>query len=350
MESNTFEKFVDRFGAKLIDDDLRKKLMVISKGEALHPFIESGLFYCHRDLNIIVDKYLDGKKFYLYTGRGPSSERMHLGHLIPFQMTAYLQRLFDVQVVIQITNDEKFLTRDITLEEADRYAASNIEDIKKCGFIPEKTFIFTDTEYIGSLYRNILKLERKINLNQIMHVFGKTVDNNIGDVRFPITQMAPCFSDSFPHLFSDPNMYCLVVAAIDQDPYFRLIRDVAAKLKHRRPALIYSKYLPSLMGPDNEKMSSSVGGTAIFLGDTPNQVKKKIGKAFSGGQVGVEKQRELGANIDVDVAYQYLNIFHPDRKFVEEVGEKYSSGKLLTGEVKGYAAELVNSILGSFRE
>jgi tryptophanyl-tRNA synthetase len=25
--------------------------------------------------------------FYLYTGRGPSSEAMHLGHLVPFIMT-----------------------------------------------------------------------------------------------------------------------------------------------------------------------------------------------------------------------------------------------------------------------
>ena len=29
------------------------------------------------------------KPFYLYTGRGPSSEAMHLGHLIPFIFTKY---------------------------------------------------------------------------------------------------------------------------------------------------------------------------------------------------------------------------------------------------------------------
>lgn len=41
-----------------------------------------------RDLNTILDRYEQGKPFYLYTGRGPSSDSMHLGHLIPFMFTA----------------------------------------------------------------------------------------------------------------------------------------------------------------------------------------------------------------------------------------------------------------------
>lgn len=34
-----------------------------------------------------MDQYEKGEKFYLYTGRGPSSEALHLGHLIPFMFT-----------------------------------------------------------------------------------------------------------------------------------------------------------------------------------------------------------------------------------------------------------------------
>ena len=40
-----------------------------------------------RDLKLILDAVESKKKFYLYTGRGPSSEAMHLGHLIPFIRT-----------------------------------------------------------------------------------------------------------------------------------------------------------------------------------------------------------------------------------------------------------------------
>ncbi|GER39632.1 nucleotidylyl transferase superfamily protein [Striga asiatica] len=35
----------------------------------------------------VLDAYERGEKFYLYTGRGPSSEALHLGHLVPFMFT-----------------------------------------------------------------------------------------------------------------------------------------------------------------------------------------------------------------------------------------------------------------------
>ena len=40
-----------------------------------------------RDVHTILDSYEQKKPFFLYTGRGPSSEAMHLGHLIPFLFT-----------------------------------------------------------------------------------------------------------------------------------------------------------------------------------------------------------------------------------------------------------------------
>lgn len=43
-----------------------------------------------RDFNTILDRYEQNKPFYLYTGRGPSSDSMHMGHLIPFMFTAYV--------------------------------------------------------------------------------------------------------------------------------------------------------------------------------------------------------------------------------------------------------------------
>ena len=40
------------------------------------------------DFGLILDRYEKGQPFYLYTGRGPSSDSMHMGHLIPFMFTA----------------------------------------------------------------------------------------------------------------------------------------------------------------------------------------------------------------------------------------------------------------------
>ena len=41
--------------------------------------------------------------------QGPSSEALHLGHLVPFMFTKWLQDAFKVPLVIQLTDDEKFL-------------------------------------------------------------------------------------------------------------------------------------------------------------------------------------------------------------------------------------------------
>lgn len=94
----------------------------------------------------------------------------------------------------------------------------------------------------------------------------------------------PAFSNTFPHIFGDDDKVpCLIPAAIDQDPYFRMTRDVAQKLNYFKPTSIYSSFFPALLGL-KAKMSSSNESSAILLTDTAAQVKKKINsKAMSGG-------------------------------------------------------------------
>ena len=120
-------------------------------------------------------------------------------------------------------------------------------------------------------------------------------------------QAVPAFSNSFPHIFGNRKAVpCLIPAAIDQDPYFRMTRDVAQKLKYAKPASIYSTFFPALQGKKS-KMSSSDPTTSILVTDSANDIKKKINKyAFSGGQPTLEEQKEKGANLDIDVPYQYL--------------------------------------------
>ena len=61
-----------------------------------------------------------------------------------------MQDVFDVPLVIQLTDDEKFLWKEhLSLEEANRLAYENVKDIIACGFDKEKTFIFSDMDYIG---------------------------------------------------------------------------------------------------------------------------------------------------------------------------------------------------------
>jgi tryptophanyl-tRNA synthetase len=82
-------------------------------------------------------------------------------------------------------------------------------------------------------------------------------------------------------------------------------------------------------------MSGSAGNSAVFVTDTPKQIKDKINKhAFSGGQETLELQRKLGANLAVDVAYEWLGFFLESDDRMAEITRDYGSGAMLTGEVK----------------
>ena len=89
---------------------------------------------------------------------------MHLGHMIPFIINKHLQDFFNVPLVIQITNDEKFFWKDsiTSLEQSTKMARENIKDIIALGFDITKTFIFIDTEYIHYLYPNVCQVQEKV--------------------------------------------------------------------------------------------------------------------------------------------------------------------------------------------
>ena len=72
------------------------------------------------------------------------------------------------------------------------------------------------------------------------------------------------------------------------------------------------------------------------------EIKKKVNKyAFSGGQQTEEEHRKLGGNCDTDISYQWLTFFEHDDAKLARIKEEYSSGRMLSGEIKG---ELIKCI------
>ena len=328
-------KLVERFGTNIIDDKLMERF-IKSAGED-HYLLRRRIFFSHRDLDKVLDDWENGRGFFLYTGRGPSGP-MHIGHIIPFYFTKWLQDRFKVNVYIQLTDDEKYLeeSRGLTLEDTSKWSYENALDIIAVGFDPDRTFIFQDTEYVRNMYPIALKVARKINFSWVRAVFGFTHETNIGLIFYPALQIVPA-------LFEKKR--CLIPAAIDQDPYWRIQRDIAESLGYYKTAAIHSKFLPPLTGPAG-KMSASKPESAIYLHDEPKTVRRKIWQAYSGGQPTVELHRRLGGNPEVDVAFQWLYFFfEPDDVKVKKLEEDYRSGRILSGEMKNILIERVTSFL-----
>jgi tryptophanyl-tRNA synthetase len=345
-----YEKLIEKFGCRKMTPELVTRIENLT-GKKAHQMLRRGLFFAHRDLTAILDRVEQSKPFFLYTGRGPSSGSLHLGHLIPFFFTKALQDVFNVPLIIQITDDEKFLWKDLTLEQSKKIAIENVKDIIAVGFDPEKTFIFFDTEYMcPAFYQNILKVWKVVTNNQSRAIFGFTGEDSMGKSAFPAIEAVPCFSNSFPEIFnSRKDIPCLIPCAIDQDPYFRMCRDVAPRLKYQKPSLIYSSFLPALQGAQT-KMAASDAYSCIYMDDTPKQIKDKINKyAFSGGRDTVEEHRRFGGNCEVDISYQFLKFFLEDDDELERIRQDYSSGKMLTGDLKKKAIEVVQAIVADLQ-
>ncbi|OAT07310.1 tryptophanyl-tRNA synthetase [Blastomyces gilchristii SLH14081] len=128
-----------KWATKLIDDELLQRFERLT-GHKPHRWLRRGLFFSHRDFDNILNKYERGEPFFMYTGRGPSTDALHLGHTIPFSFTKWLQDVFDVPLVIMLTgeqlkDDEKALFKDnLTFEDTYKFGLQNAKDIIACGF------------------------------------------------------------------------------------------------------------------------------------------------------------------------------------------------------------------------
>jgi len=334
-----YDKLIKEFGLKYIDEELLSKIHKITN--ELHVMLRRRFYYAHRDLNLVLEEFENNKGFFLYTGRGPSGP-MHIGHITPFYFTKWLQEKFNVNVYIQITDDEKYLEKDLSFEEVQNWAYENILDIIAVGFNENKTFIFQNTEYISNIYNLAVKIAKKINFSLVKAIFGFKESNNVGIIFFPVLQLIPTFFE---------NKRCLIPAAIDQDPYWRLQRDIAEKFDFYKASEISSKFFPPLTGMFG-KMSTSKPETAIWLSDDEKTIREKIFKhAFSGGQPTVELHRKYGGKPEIDVSFQWLYyFFEEDDNKIKKIEEDYRSGKLLSGELKEILIEKLVQFLDKHRE
>lgn len=339
-----YDQIIKEFGIEPIDEKLLFYIEEIAK--ELHPFLTRKIFFAHRDFKWILEEYRNGNPFYLYTGRGPSGD-IHLGHIMPWLFTKWLQDKFDVELWFQLTDDEKFLfNQPLSYDEAYQYSYDNALDIIALGFDPKKTFIFSDIDLAGVLYRNALKIAKKITFSTIRATFGLDNSANIGQIFYTSIQTVPAILKS---IIEEKNIPCLIPHAVDQDPHFRLSRDVLPKLGYYKPASIQCIFLPSLQ--QGGKMSASVENTAIFTQDSPAEVKKKVSNAFTGGQASAKLQRELGGNPSVCSVFKYhFMLFTLDDKEIRNIESRCRAGDLLCGECKNDLIQKINSFLKTHQE
>jgi len=334
-----YERLIHEFGTLPLTDELLQRIEKHAGGSHLQ--LRRRLFFSHRDLDTVINLYEEGTKFVLYTGRGPSGP-VHIGHLVPWIFTKHLQEAFKTRLYFQMTDDEKFVVDDdAKLKQTTKYGLENALDLIALGFKPENTYIIYDVQDIDMLYDIALEVAKHITYSTAKATFGFQESTNLGWIFWPAIQAVPCFIHK---KLTGENVPALIPAAIDQDPFWRIARDIAPKLGYFKPAQIHSRFLPGL--GVGGKMSASEPETAIFTVDPPEVVKRKVWNAFTGGKGTIAEQRKTGANPSVCSIYQYfLFLFEEDDKKLLEREQQCRTGKMLCGDCKKELIEKINKFL-----
>ncbi|MCC6058383.1 MAG: tryptophan--tRNA ligase, partial [Desulfurococcaceae archaeon] len=255
-----YDRLIKIFGVKPLTDSEIALLKRYTNED--HMMLRRRVFYAHRDLDVFLNSYGLGRRCVLYTGRGPSGST-HLGHLLPWIFTKWLQDKLGIDLFFQMTDDEKYLHAEGgDLEDYNRYAYDNMLDLIALGFNSSKTHVIVDTEDIRYLYPIAVKIAKKITFSTQKATFGLTESTNVGMIFYPVLQIAVAF---LPTELYGEQTEVLIPAAIDQDPYWRLARDIAPSLGYPKPAQIHCKLLPGL--DVGGKMSSSKPESAVYTTD-----------------------------------------------------------------------------------
>ncbi len=228
-----YDRVVQQFGVERITPALLKRFERHTK--EVHFMLRRNIFFAHRDLSWILDEYEKGNKFFLYTGRAPSGS-VHLGHLMPWLFTKWLQDAFDVELWFQFPDEEKFLFKqEHTWNEIQAQLQEDMLDVIAIGFNPKKTHFIIDTQHAHLLYPEACKVAKRLTYSMVKSSFGLTEQSNVGMIFYTAMQAVPAF---LPSILEGKKMPCLIPHAIDQDPHFRLTRDILPKLGHYKPASI----------------------------------------------------------------------------------------------------------------
>ncbi|MFB6209219.1 MAG: tryptophan--tRNA ligase [Candidatus Nanohaloarchaea archaeon] len=337
VEIGNYREKMEKFGIEPIEE--------VEDRMPDHRFIRRNIVFGHRDLDVLLDAKEDGEDFAMITGIMPSGI-FHFGHKCVVDQIKMYQQM-GAEVTIAAADIESYNTRDISFEEAremvveqylKNYAALGID-------IESVDFYFQSQAGNDHLARSKM-FAKHLTQNEMEATYGNAEPGKIASA---LTQYADILRPQFPE--NGGPKPTVVPVGLDQDPHIRLTREVASKYRRQdfvKPSSTYNKFMRGLQGG---KMSSSDPKSYIALTDSIEEAKQKIDEAKTGGQDSVEEHRKKGADLSEDMVFELLT-FHlvEDDSELQRIKQEYSSGKMLSGELKQIARQKMEEFLNEHQQ
>ncbi|MEW6295059.1 MAG: tryptophan--tRNA ligase [Candidatus Diapherotrites archaeon] len=333
-----YERLIKEFGLEPFDEAMLKKFPNPNRLMRRH------IIFAGQGLDQIASAIKEKKPFYELTGVMPSSERIHFGTKSVIEMVSYFQSQ-GARTFTLIADLEVQATRGISLQESRKRALEfYIPAYIALGLNPKKAFFYFQSENMKVTELSFI-FSQKVTLNEFRAIYGGIHPSRIlsaltqaGDILFPQAK---------------ERMPGVVPVGVDQSPHIRLSRDIARRTKSEfnffLPSATYHKFVPALDG--SMKMSKSNPNSFISIPEPPEQAAKKIKNALTGGRASIEEQKKLGGIPEKCVIFEmYKQHLIEDDKELQKVYDDCKSGKLLCGEDKERAAELIKKFMWEFNQ
>ncbi|MCK4808898.1 MAG: tryptophan--tRNA ligase [Candidatus Aenigmarchaeota archaeon] len=305
-----------------------------------HYLFRRNLIIAHRDFGKYYDRIKSKKTFLQLTGIASSGD-LHFGHKVDIDLFRVFKDL-GAKGYFCVCDLDAYTSRSDKkipdLKTAKEYAVKNAAHLLAFGFISKD--IYVQSRKGSRYYEFVFEISKKITSNMFEAVYGH---KDLGKVSAVLLQLADIIHVQLPEFFGkNPS---LTGIGLDQDPHAKITRDVVKRLPYdlELPSFLYFLHQSGLK--EGSKMSSSEPATAIFLEDSPEVVKKKINRTFTGGRDSVDEQREKGGNPDICKVYEFFRFHHPDDLFLADLDKECRSGKILCGECKGNCVKFINDFL-----
>ncbi len=297
----------------------------------------------------------------ILTGDTPTGQ-LHVGHYVgSVKRRAELQDTHECYILL--ANMHAFTTRAERSDEIRRDTFEIVRDYIAMGLDPEKVAIFLQTEvpaiseltYLFAMLLPFNRVMRNPTLKDEIRVKGLGDTYSFGFPLYAVGQTAdilafrahavPVGEDQVPHI----ELTREVARRFNQ--FYCGVSDQAEDEDHEKLGGVFPIPLADvgqcsrLPGTDGvNKMSKSLNN-AIFVTDTPKQIKKKLGKLYTG------RQNPTDPGDINNALFDYVRTFITDEDRVKELERKYAEGDDIgDGHVKVEVAEAISKLLEPMKE
>lgn len=335
IEIGDYEKIFKEFGLSKFPSSWSDKLD--------HYLFKRNIIIAHRDFAKVMQRIKEKKPFIQMTGIA-SSGKLHFGHKINLDLFKFFKKK-GARTYLCIANIDGYTARPSikTMKQANEYAINNLAHALAYGFTKKDIYIQSKMDEV--YYSFAFEISKKITEAMFRAVYGHL---DLGKAAANMLQYADILHPQLKKY--EGKMPSVTSIGLDQDPHARITRDMAKRIDYdlELPSFLYFKHQGGLQ--KGIKMSASDPYSAVFLDDTPRDIKYKIERSFTGGRDTLKEQKQKGGRPDICKVYEFYKFHHPNDNFVIDIYNRCKKGKILCKECKKKCIEFLNSFLSEHQK